>query len=218
MGPLNMLRHMVQTHGEEFEIERGGQIVAKAKGVRNHEQATGKPYIGFLPETQIQTGDKLKGLVSDETFHVVETGKNVFSGQVTQVKAFYGSGHSKQQPQHHTTINIGSMNNSALQSSSPGAVQKVTFNHTQLTEIREMLVNLKSALDNLDLDNDDRADLENHVETIETQLGKPKPNPSVIRTCLDGAKGILGKIAMAAVTDAGKVLALELLHQMGHLI
>jgi hypothetical protein len=62
MGPGNMLRQMVQSHGEEFEIHRGGEIFGKAKGLRNHEKATGKPYIGFLPEIEIRAGDKLKGL------------------------------------------------------------------------------------------------------------------------------------------------------------
>jgi hypothetical protein len=63
MGPANMLRRMVQSHGEEFEIERGGQI-SKAKGLRSHEQATGRAYVGFLPGTDIKAGDKLTGIVS----------------------------------------------------------------------------------------------------------------------------------------------------------
>ena len=113
-------------------------------------------------------------LVSDETFHVADTGKNLWEGKVTQVKAFYGT--SKRE-QLHSTINVGTMTNSVIQSNSPGAVQNVTFIQSQQVEIRELVSGLRSALDKLGLDDEQRVDLETDVETIETQLKNPSRVP-----------------------------------------
>jgi hypothetical protein len=216
MGPAGMLRQLIQSHGEEFEIKRGGQVVGTARGVRNHE-TTGsrRAYLGFMPETEIQEGDHLHGKVSDENFHISKIEKQLWAGKVSQIKALYGSppsGHS------HSAINIGNMTNSVIQSNSPGAIQTVTFNQTQTTEIREIATGLREALDRLGLGDEQRGDLEAETDTLDAQLKKSKPNASVIRACLESAKGILESVAGEAASGAAAALALELLHRIAPLL
>lgn len=74
--------------GVPYNVERSSQIIFSLNGLPNHESTSKKAYIGFLPESDIQTGDWLINSVG-ERFYVQDTVTDFFMQKPNQLKAFY---------------------------------------------------------------------------------------------------------------------------------
>lgn len=58
--------------GQVFQIERNGEIIHSLKGLINRENDTKRNYIGFMPESDVKTGDWIINPVN-ERFYIEET-------------------------------------------------------------------------------------------------------------------------------------------------
>lgn len=111
---------------------------------------------------------------------------------------------------YQVTNNIGSMENSQLQQNSAGATQ--TQNISILTaDFSEFIQQLKSVIFELGLNQQDAAELEAEVLTIEHQVASPKPKQLIITESLKSVRSILEGIT-------GSVLATGLLAQLASFI
>ncbi|MBY0498926.1 MAG: hypothetical protein K2P74_04810 [Nitrosomonas sp.] len=99
--------------------------------------------------------------------------------------------------EHHYIItnNIGSMQNSQFQQSSPNAIQVLKINNN-LTELVQLLRDIQESINKLDLSPSSIEELQAEISTIESQAKSPKPKNKIlsealisIRTILEGATG-----------------------------
>lgn len=85
-------------------------------------------------------------------------------------------------------INIGSMVNSNISQASPNSSQII--NETGKQNLKEIVVALKTALEQAP-SGADRDELASEIQTIESQIGSPRPKPVIIRESLVSAKRII---------------------------
>lgn len=111
---------------------------------------------------------------------------------------------------YQITNNIGSMQNSQIQQDSQGAsqVQNITL---EQADIMRFLDAIKSARDDLGLDQDSKDELDTEIATIELQLASPKPKNSIITESLKSTRNILEGIT-------GSIIATGLLAQLSALM
>ncbi|MGL5667513.1 MAG: hypothetical protein ACRDD9_15435, partial [Shewanella sp.] len=111
---------------------------------------------------------------------------------------------------YQITNNIGSMQNSQIQQDSQGAsqVQNITL---EQADIMQFLDAIKSARDDLGLDQDSKDELDTEIATIELQLASPKPKKSIITESLKSTRNILEGIT-------GSIIATALLTQLSALM
>ena len=150
---------------------------------------------------------------------MIDVGSHLVDGEVLQIKAFTESEGAYQQrikQSQSTSINIGTMTKSAIQQNSPGAIQSVTFTQEHRNDVEEIVAALMSAIDQLGLGDDDESDLLADAETIQAQLKKSSPSPSMIRSCLEGLKGGLSKVATSAASSGAAALANGLIDRIGN--
>ena len=98
-------------------------------------------------------------------------------------------------------ISAHTITNSQFQQGSPGATQSLTVigpDHQQ--QLEGIVQSLKASIDDLGLGEEDKAELEAEVRTLEAQVASPKPKKEIVRPSLQSAKHILEG---AAVTVAG---------------
>ena len=69
----------------EFKIQRDGQTVLTAKGLKNKEN--GKHYVSFFYGTDVQAGDYL--ISDDETLCVIELLTDTYNGEKQLINAVY---------------------------------------------------------------------------------------------------------------------------------
>jgi hypothetical protein len=108
--------------------------------------------------------------------------------------------------QHLAPINLVSVTahtitNSPIQQGSPGATQSLTvLSQDHQSQLEGIVRSLKTSIDDLGLGDEDKAELEAEVRTLEAQVASPKPKKEIVRPSLQSAKRILES---AAVTVAG---------------
>lgn len=99
-------------------------------------------------------------------------------------------------------ISVQYMIGSQIQQGSPGATQSLTVVSQSDIEGLEAFINsLKQSVDQLELDEDQRAELEADIQTIEAQIASPKPKQEVLRPGLESIGRILEGSASAAVAS-----------------
>lgn len=81
---------------------------------------------------------------------------------------------------YNVTNYIGSMQNSQLQQDSAGASQTQNITQPEL-DISAFIEELKASIHDLDLNQDDSAELEAEVLTVELQLASPKPKSIIVK-------------------------------------
>ena len=55
----------------------------------NREKATNRAYVGFYPNTDIKSGDWIRGRVSNNYFFIEDLKTNVIEGKAFQIKGYY---------------------------------------------------------------------------------------------------------------------------------
>lgn len=156
-------------------------------------------------------------LVSDAQIHgILEAVRNEILNWALdlETKEIIGDGMSfskeekavASQVTYQVTNNIGSMQNSQLQQDSAGASQTQNITQPEV-DISAFIEELKASIHDLGLSQDDSAELEAEVLTIEHQLASPKPKSIIINESLKSARSIIEGIT-------GSVLATGLLAQL----
>ncbi len=106
--------------------------------------------------------------------------------------------HPDKETEHFLPINviqIGTMTNSQIQQGSPGATQVVTINESEKKKLEKIIQSLKEQINELELNPQERDDLEVDISTMETQMRSSSPKKSIIiealKAILAGAAGSL---------------------------
>jgi hypothetical protein len=106
--------------------------------------------------------------------------------------------------QHFAPINLvygHTFTNSPIQQGSPGATQSLTvLSQDHQSQLEGIVRSLQTSINDLGLGDEDKAELEAEVRTLEAQVASPKPKKEIVRPSLQSAKRILEG---AAVTVAG---------------
>jgi hypothetical protein len=92
--------------------------------------------------------------------------------------------------------------NAPIQQGSPGATQSLTVigeDHKQ--HLEGIVRSLRSSIDDLELGDEDRAELEADVRTLEAQVASPKPKKEIVHPSLQSAKNILEGTASGAAAQ-----------------
>ena len=85
---MSTAKNLILSRGIPFQIERKGNVIYTISGLPNHEKATGKQYIGFLPETDIQPNDWIINPNGNRLF-IEDVQPSYGFGELQQFKAFY---------------------------------------------------------------------------------------------------------------------------------
>jgi CHAT domain-containing protein len=118
--------------------------------------------------------------------------------------------------QHLAPINLVSVSahtitNSPIQQGSPGATQSLTvLSQDHQSQLEAIVQSLKTSIDDLELGDEDKAELEAEVQTLEAQLASPKPKKEVIRPGLQSVRRIL-EGAASQTTASGLLEAIQTL-------
>jgi hypothetical protein len=202
MGPGGF----IDRQGEEYEI-RHGDVVTRAQGLR-HSQGRDR-HVSFHPGTSVEAGDLLVAIASGDQLRVTHVEHTPPHRLGAVVKAYYEpeKKHMKPQPPRvSNVVNVGTMNQSAIQQGSEGATQTMTVGLTpeQRLTVDEIVKGILDAA--ATLEGEDKAEVTAQVETVQAQLKAPTPKPSIIKACLGTVKDVLQKVvtatAMAAVKTA----------------
>lgn len=103
------------------------------------------------------------------------------------------------------------ISNSNLQQGSPGATQSLTIlGQDHRERLRSTLQSIKGSIDEFNLEQADRAELEAEVRTLEAQADSPKPKREVVHPSLVSARNIL-EGAASGVAAQGVIEAIGLL-------
>lgn len=92
-----------------------------------------------------------------------------------------------------------------------GAKVEQTINIDTKRELEEFIINLKTQLEKLNLNLDDKVDVENEISRIETQIAREKPKYQIVNEALKVINGIL-------ISVAGNVVTPTILEKLGWLI
>jgi hypothetical protein len=117
-------------------------------------------------------------------------------------------------PTHHfppiNIISIGQMISSQIQQASPDATQVVTIDEDRYEELKEVIQSLKESIDKLDLESQNKSNLQAEIQTIEAQMSSSKPKVTIITECLGSIRRILEEAtgSMLASSLLSKIVAL----------
>lgn len=84
---MSRINSFIERSGIMYSIERNSKIISEHKGLINTEQSTGKRYIGFYPDVDIQTGDFVTNPFGDK-YYVSNREIQTFTGKPHQLKCY----------------------------------------------------------------------------------------------------------------------------------
>lgn len=85
------IQGFLQSHGIKYTVRRNGDSTNPQRteiGLPNYDKETNRPYIGFMPETDIKTGDILTNPAMEEVC-VTNVSPDFFHGRPQQLRVFY---------------------------------------------------------------------------------------------------------------------------------
>jgi hypothetical protein len=188
------ISHILSSHGEDWEVVRGGQVVGTFRGMRNPKLKN----VGFGPNADIRAGDVVAGKICKLTLQINEVDPGVADGEVFCFYALYGEKAGKSGGH---TIHINNPVGSAFMLDSPGATQTVNFTAESAEDLKVLVRGLLGALDELGLSEQDKEAVKEDAEYLKKKLDSGKPEPSLVRECLKGIKKKLVDAASAAASS-----------------
>lgn len=108
-------------------------------------------------------------------------------------------------------INVQNMHNSQIQQGTQNSTQTGTFNATDAAILKQFVEALKQQLASLPLAEDDRAEVQGDVATIEAQMASSRPKHPIMAASLNAIKGIL---SVPAIRDAASGELIDLMHRL----
>ena len=99
------------------------------------------------------------------------------------------------------TFNIGSMSHSQIQQGTEGLTQTLDITNVDLNQVETFLQALKQSLNELGLQEGQKAQLDADIQTIEPQLSAPEPKDSIIKESLRSIRNILEGVAGSTIAS-----------------
>jgi hypothetical protein len=88
-------------------------------------------------------------------------------------------------------IHINSMENSVIQQASPGGIQNINFNATDLGQIKKIIDEVEKRIVDIAMSTDGLKELKQEIETLKIQLDSPKPKSIILNESLKTIKDLL---------------------------
>lgn len=145
----------IKDRGIIFKVERNGAIILEAKGLPNHEKATSRKYISFMPGTNVKNGDWLIN-PANERLYVKDTMTSYFSGKESDLKAYYQTSAEYQSESNNASniFNIGTAYGSVI-----GSQSNVVLNYN------DSIQNIKDQIESSN--SEDKEELQQIVSLLE---------------------------------------------------
>lgn len=148
--------------GIMFRVERNGCIISEIQGLPNHEKSTSKAYVGFMPKSDVVSGDWIIN-PANEKLYVKDTATDFFMGEASQLKAYYQTVAEYNSTTTATNIfNIGTANGSII-----GTQANVTLNYN------ESIQNAKEQI--ASSDSPDKEELQQIISLLEMVVNNQVP-------------------------------------------
>jgi hypothetical protein len=100
-------------------------------------------------------------------------------------------------------IHVEQMSNSQIQQGTVDSTQAGTFASLDLAAVAEFIRGVKAELPQLKLTDDDEAEVQSDIATIETQLSSPRPKVEIVKESLRSirniAEGTVGSLAASGI-------------------
>lgn len=146
-----------------FKVERNGVVILEVKGLPNHEAATSKKYVGFMPGTDVKTGDWIIN-PANERFYVEDTMTSYFLKQESDLKAYYQTSAEYNSSASVATniFNIGTANGSVI-----GSQSNFVMNYN------DSIQTIKEQIESCD--SEDKEDLQQIVALLEMIVNNQVP-------------------------------------------
>ena len=158
------LENFLRMSGVSYQIERESEIRLEAIGLPNHDKAAGKPFVGFLPETDVQVGDWLVN-EAVERFYVQDVITQFVQKTPYQKKAYYLTSaeyKASDNARHPAVFNIASVHGSII-----GTQANATLNYGGcITDMRTKIA---------EIDTSDSDELSQIVDLLEMILSNQTP-------------------------------------------
>lgn len=203
---------ILNVHGQSAEIRRDGYVVATVKALIVDKEGLLK----FLPDTDIKAGDEVLLVLSEKLHTIDRVDKHVQGQEVVSVRAYHSGATRKSAAAvtvHGSYIQAGTITNSALQLHSPNAVQnqKITIGADQKDKVKEALRLVLEVLDELNLSDEDKAEVKSDATAADAQVESPKTKWQHVKDYLAGIRdkvkeGIAGKVAATVVAKGQAAL------------
>ncbi len=113
----------------------------------------------------------------------------------------------------HITNNIHTMTNSQIQQGTVGSTQSLVLNESQKQSIAEAVKSLRADLDQIDLEGDDREEMEAELATVESQLASSRPKTNVIVSGVKRIAELLGTAETAVGSGVEITNHIKQLHE-----
>ena len=172
MTPAQMF---IQDSGIMYKIERNGSVIAELKGLQNFNKNLSRRYVGFMPGSDVQSGDWIIS-PANERFFVVDRITSFAFGEESELQAYFQTAVEKKSETESATniFNIGNVTNSIV-----GTQSGFTMNiNSPFQEAREQIDSS---------DSDDKEELHQIIDLLENALNNQTPVK----------KGLLSKFSAA---------------------
>ena len=199
----NLFLHYIRMFNKAmapWQVDEAWQVVSKntLEGVLSAIKST---LLNFLLELQSEFGDCDFNQLFDKKGSINEIfNKTIGTIQGTNVSVIVGA--DAQQVNNYaekSNFNVAKGNN---------ATQSFTVNSNQ--ELINFLEDLKKNLQHLNLQEDDREDIESEITRIEVQLNKENPRQSIIKSSID----VIYNLLLGVTTNAISAPLLEQAQQL----
>jgi|GEM_PF-2767359 len=140
------IEEFLKSNGEDFELMRDDQNLGIIRGLMNTEKSTGRNYIGFLRDVDIQVGDWVIGTVTGNKLYIRDITAASFQGEVYQQKCFYSTKveyeerETLRRPTQSIVYNLNGANTRVNNHSTDQSINVVNAsNHEVFDEIKKIL-------------------------------------------------------------------------------
>ncbi len=160
------------------------------------------------PPVLVVSAAKLRGILDAVRTTVLEWALQLEEQGVTGE----GFSFSKEEKTAASSVvfNIGSMSHSQIQGGTNGSIQTLQLSNINLDEVRSIIKEFQSSLSHVELEQDEREEINHEIATLEVQLSSPKPKATILRESLRSIRNIIEGAA-------GGVLATGVLTRLGAL-
>lgn len=111
---MSIAQQFIQMNGIMFKVIRENTVIGELKGRNTQDVVSGRSYIGFMPESDVQAGDTLINPAGDN-FYVTDKSTSYFMGKASELQAFYSRPSNVNSPSSQTNIfNIGTATGSVI--------------------------------------------------------------------------------------------------------
>lgn len=101
----------------------------------------------------------------------------------------------------YNTINIEKMKNSQIQQSTKSSTQNATFNINDKDLFNKFIEQIKTELPKLNLNNEDKSEINSDITTIETQISSSRPKINILKESIKSIQNILEGVASSIITE-----------------